>query len=389
MGSLRQIVLGTACLALGAFLVAGAAYAQSGDAASSAAEFKRAYDSALTGAAGNDTLDPAYELLGVAGNARERNAKDMANGAADAFAQLIQRATAAALKKGGSVAQDTLDQMVDLRFFAETTQLEKTTTALDVALRTLFPAVAKANEQRIDTAANWDDRVSALRDLIGLQASATQIKLDDVAASLAVGVDTRLTGADAVATADPDTAERARKAGEVEELKRARVDQLNEATANNINAVAKQMQSSGRTAGSSQVTRSEAETDVPEDMAEGDGSCMETGYRTKRSAAGAQSTPDASRRAHDRDCINSGRVPATSRCSTDNLTMVCYSAIQDGERITYIYSDTPADSYFRKSCPAGDVLAGNKVPKDGAPFRSSDIKLAFVCAPAGSDISGD
>ncbi|TAL01179.1 MAG: hypothetical protein EPO08_11180 [Rhodospirillaceae bacterium] len=394
MSSLRYLILGFAGLVLGVVLAGSvAAWAQPGDNAASAADFKSAYDAAITDAKGSESLDPAYELLGVAGNARQRNLTDMATGAANAFSDLIQRAATAALRKGGSVAQDTLDQLVDLRFFAGTTQIEKPATALDAAMRSLFPVVAKTLESRADSAPNWEDKLGALRDLASLQASATQVMLDDMATPIAAAFDTRVAAAETSATAEEDTAERARRLGALTELKRSRTDQVNDAATNNVSAVAQQMGSSGRTAGTSPLQRSEAGADVPAELIEGEGSCIETGYHLENgNPAGSQQivpTDPELRRIHDRDCVNSGRVPSTDRCSMSNLSLLCYARLPGGEKITYAYRDTPADAYFKKTCAADDLVPADKIPKSGVSFHSPGVRLAFVCAPAGSETAGD
>lgn len=362
-------------------LASVAAHAAAPDAAA-AVDFKQAYESAMANAKGADTLDPAYELLGVAGNARERNLKDMADGAATAFDDLVQRATATALHKGGSTAQDALDQMVDLRFFAETTQIEKTVSTLDAAMRQLFPVVAKGIEQRLDTAQNWDDKLTALRDLATIEASSTQVLLSDVATPIGASFDRHIAALEAKANAQQDAAEHARELSDIEEVKRSRNDQISDATANNVSAVAKQMQTSGRTAGSAQVMRSEAGSDLPAELTEAEGSCIETGYHADKNIADM-------RRTHDRDCVNSGRVPIRGRCSLGGLSMICYGQAQDSEKITYVYSGTVAETYFRKTCAEADRVPASKVPPNGASFRDPAMKLAFTCAPSGSDVGGD
>jgi hypothetical protein len=336
----------------------------------------------MANAKGADTLDPAYELLGVAGNARARNLKDMADGAAGAFADLMQRATASAQRKGGSAAQDTLDQMVDLRFFAETTQIEKTVSTLDAAMRQLFPAVAKGIEQRLDATQSWDDKLTALRDLATIEASSTQVLLTDVASPIGATFDRHISALEAKANAHADAAERARELSDIEEVKRSRAEQIADATANNVSAVAKQMQSSGRTAGSSQVMRSEAGSDLPAELTEAEGSCIETGYPPDKNMADM-------RRTHDRDCVNSGRVPIRGHCAVASLSMICYGHVPGGEKITYVYSGTVAETYFRKACAEADRVPSANVPPNGASFRDAGMKLAFTCAPSGSDAGGD
>jgi hypothetical protein len=362
----------------GVLLSAGApAHAQMPN-PTSQTEFKQAYESAMADAQGSDSLDPAYELLGVAGNAHIQNLNDMANKAAEAFASLIQRATLAAHRKGGGYLQDTLDQMAELRFTAETTRLPRTTEALDNALRTLFPAVAHTIEQRADTAATWDEEITALHDLVNLEASATQLKLADVVKPISMAVDTRVASMESAAGSDADTDARTKKLGEIADFKHTRTDQLREAAANDVNTVAHQIETGDEEGGRRQV-KSEDGGPGSEDLLEAEGSCVETGFRIPDSAP----PPDAdTHRAQQRECINSDRVPVNGRCSTDNLSLVCYTRIQDGERITYAYRGTAAEAYLRQACPAEDLVPGVKVPKTGAAFRAPDIQLAFVCAPS-------
>jgi hypothetical protein len=384
MSPLRRLTLHVTCFALGAAMMLSNAWGQTADTTESPAEFKHAYETAMADAKGRDTLDPAYELLGVAGSAHERGLNDLAANAAGAFADLVQRATATATRKGGSTAQDTLDELVDLRFFAETTHLDKATGALDTAMRMLFPVAAKTSAHRAESSAAWDEKLSALRELAGLQASATQVMLADAAKNIAENFTAQVAVLSGQAAAETDEVERGRKLADVEELKRSHDEQISDATNNNVTTIAQQILSSGR---SSQMLHSEADADLPQDLAEGDGSCIETGYRVDHSAT---AVPDAElHRRHDRECINSGRVPTTSRCTTANLSFVCYSRLQNGEKITYVYRNTAAESYFRKSCPNEDAVPGNKVPRGGASFRNNDVKLVLICAPAGSDTTAD
>jgi len=381
MAWLRFPALRVAGMTFGAMLaMIHATFAQMPTAASSAADFKVTYDAAMAEARETEALDPAYELLGVAGNARTQNLNDMANSAADAFAALIQRATLAAQRKGAGYLQDTLDQLVDLRFFAETTRIPRATQALDTAMRALFAPVARGVEQQMDAAATWEDKTTALRELVSLEASATQVKLADVAKSIGAGVDMRLTSQTTAASMVADPAERQQKLKEIEDFKHTRSEQIREAAANDMSKVAQQIESGG-SEGSTRQPRSEDGGPVSEDLLDADGSCVETGLRLTEQMPISESDLH---RAQQRECVNSGRVPTTERCSTANLSFVCYTRITDGERITYAYRGTAAEAYFRQACAAGDLVPGMQVAKNGAPFRSPDVQLSTVCAPSGS-----
>jgi hypothetical protein len=360
-------------------------------AATDIADLRHAYDDALASARGSDSLDPAFELLGVAGTAHGRKVQDVDDGATRAFIDLVQRATAAAHKKGGSLARDTLDQFVDLRFFAHTSEIEAAMAALDGAMRDLFPVVSTSLQQQIDSASDWDDKLGALRDLAALQASAVQVLQDDVASAIGSSLDMKIAQMEQRLADESDDAERARRLGDLAELKRSRADQINDARANNVNAVAGQANDPDQIGNRVQ---SEAGAAVPPDLAAGDESCIETAYlapERKPAIAGKLFEPSdpSLHRVHDRDCVNSGRVPSTVRCSTANLALACYAPLPGGEKITYVYRNTPEEAYFRKSCAADGLVPGTKIPSNGAPFRRPDVALAFVCAPSGSDNAGD
>src|SRR4051812_7975847 len=63
-----------------------------------AADLQGAFAEAAHDAKISDDLDPAYELLGIADNAQQKNFPQIAAKAAAAFADLVKRATTKALK---------------------------------------------------------------------------------------------------------------------------------------------------------------------------------------------------------------------------------------------------------------------------------------------------
>ena len=363
MSSHRSRTCSLALAAIGLlFLIAPPALAQRGEPVQANVELQHAFDAAQTSARASDSLDPAYELLGIAGTAQARDIKPLAPNAAAAFVDLVQRATAAAQRKRGSAARDTLDQLVDLRFLAKSEEIQPAMKALDAAMRVLFPEVSEALQKSIDTAKDWDERLSLLNELASLQGSAVQVMMNDVAATIGAAFDARVATLDKIASQDADDAERARKLGGLAEAKRTRTEQTADAAANNVDAVAAHLKSGGKERGRS--------------MDAGVSSCVETGYRSKQLAQKNQAD-------HDRACVDSGRVPsAGARCPVANVSLACYGRVADGESITYVYSNTPEEAATQKSCAAADQLPANRIPASGAAFRSKDVSLAFVCAPS-------
>jgi hypothetical protein len=354
-----------------------AAQQHAGEHVESANELQATFDSAAASAKVSDGLDPAYDLLGIAGSAQARGMKPLGDKASAAFVDLVQRSAAVAQRKGGSLARDTLDQLIDLRFFARSQDVAAAMAGIDTALRGLFPFVAQAVEKRFDTATEWDEKLDALNDLASLQAAATQVLMNDLAGTTGAAFDTRLAAVQDLANQPTDETERGRRLNGVAESKRSREEQIADAKANNVETVAN-LKASGRTEESTRGNTGESVS--PELM--GETSCIETGYRPGIAAT--------QQRTHDRECVNSGRLPSTQRCPVANLSLACYQPLTNGEKIIYAYRNTPEEGYFRSKCAKDDVIPGNKVPPSGAPFRAPDVSLAFTCAPsAGADATAD
>ena len=339
---------------------------------SAAADLRVAFREAAREAKTSDDLDPGYELLGIAQTAQQQNLPQIAAEAATAFADLVKRATAKALKTGGSAAEDTLDQFVDLRFMARTANLPLPQAALDDAMASLFPPVAMAVKRKFDDAPDWSAKLNFADDLADLQASATQIMKEDVAREMGEAFDQKAAQLETAANDATDADERARQLEALTKTRKSRDDRIVDANANNINIVAALMQNqSERTADAG--SRAPSEVDVPEELAAGTRSCIETGFTGKQDPAVL--------RGLQVNCINSGRLPAQNRCSTSNLAFLCYDAAPGGEKMTYVYRDTPEELYFRRRCGSDKMVNGAQVPSNGAPFRANNAVLAFVCAP--------
>ncbi|MBL8642452.1 MAG: hypothetical protein JNK21_00855, partial [Rhodospirillaceae bacterium] len=83
-------------------------------------ELRLALASAKRQAESSDTLDAAYELVGIAEEAQNIKNTEIATDANATLISVIEKATQAAMNAGIADAHDTLDQLVDLSFFTRT-----------------------------------------------------------------------------------------------------------------------------------------------------------------------------------------------------------------------------------------------------------------------------
>ena len=208
------------------------------------AELQRAFDSAVRQARVGSSLDNAYELLSLADTAAQYNADKIVAGAGTAFADLVRRATAAAMKpndlKSSSVdARDTLDQFVDLRSAAYSVPAAQD--ALDEGMRMLFPAVAGTIARNAAAAPTWEARLNLTADLALLQASAVQVKMTPTAHDLGAAFDSGLANLRQANEQETDTDLRARHATALLEAAKARDEHLKDAQANTIDIIAQRM----------------------------------------------------------------------------------------------------------------------------------------------------
>ena len=201
-------------------------------------ELQHAFDFAARAASRSDSLDNAYELLSIADDAQDVGASQIAAAAGAAFADLVKRATADALRNGSN-ARDTLDQFVDLRAAAYSTSAGQV--ALDDAMTSLFPVVAGGIEQTLATAATFDARLAALNDLALLQASATQAKMDTIARGLGVAFDAGAADLHKANGEETDQALQQRRAAALRDAQKSREDRISDARANNVDVVAGRM----------------------------------------------------------------------------------------------------------------------------------------------------
>jgi len=360
--SLRLLAAGLAVIVLSTSVIA---------AENDAADLRAAFTEAARTSKSSDDLDPGYELLGIAETAQKRGLTQLAEQAGTAFAELVKRASTRALKAGGAAAEDALGQFVDLRFMAKSAGLPLPQSALDDAMTTLFPPVTAAIQKRFDQAAEWDNKLQAAEDLAELQASATQVMNETQAGKIGAGFNDRAAQLEQLAGADTNAETRTAMLTELERARKSRDDRVIDAKANNLNVVAALL--AGKT-GTDAGFRAPSEVDVPEELAAGTRSCIETGFSGKQDPVLL--------RTMQVNCINSGRLPAQGRCPITDLSFLCYDAAPGGEKMTFVYRGTPEELYFQRKCGQGKLMRADEIPAGGASFRATNLALAFTCAPA-------
>lgn len=247
MPSLFRLAGFTALLALSsAFLFSADVYAAEARKAPpvdpTMVELQRAYDSATRESRAGDSLDNAYELLSLADTAQQFKATQIATGAGTAFADLVHRATASALKPGNTIARDTLDQFVDLRSAAYSVPAAQV--ALDDGMRALFPAVAGGVERKVATAETFEEKLAVVGDLAMLQASAIQVKMPAAARDLGAAFDGGITALRKSNEAEAEAEARTRHLAALDDALKARDEHLKDASANTIDIIAQRMQAS-------------------------------------------------------------------------------------------------------------------------------------------------
>lgn len=348
-----------------------------GAAPDATADLLGAYEDAAHDAKLSDDLDPTYELLGIAETAQMQNFPQIAAKAATAFADLVKRATVKALKTDGSktgvsTTEDTLDQFVDLRFVARSANLPLPQAALDEAMASLFPRVSAGLQRKIDETGPWPDKLKYVDELGDLQASATQILKEDVAHDIGAAFELKMAQLETFVGQEPNDDERGRLMEGLAKVRKSRASRIVDANVNNIDVVAALLRSDAEKSVDDR-SRTRSEMNVPEDLAAGVGSCIETGFTGKQDPLQVRSMK--------LDCINSGRLPAEGHCPTANLSFLCYDAAPGGEKVTYVYRGTPDEAYFQHKCSADNILKPEKVPASGGSFRTANAVLGFTCAP--------
>jgi hypothetical protein len=326
-------------------------------------------------------LDAAYELLGVTDVAMRANEPDIASRAAEALIGTVDRALAASAQASAGEAQDTLDQLLDLKFSASASGIDNVLTTIDRAMKTLIPQIGSERRMRVDTDEDWESRVQSLAALADLQSTAAQATLTDEAAGVGLIFDSAWDQLKATADGESDPGAKMARLDILDAVRLTREERLADALANNVRAVAEEMRASGDDRNS---FADDGGTDFalgfgPETSGVEESTCVETGTL----ATEISTTPASPLDALQRDCAMSGRAPSAARCSTRELSFVCYEALGASESIIYVYRNSPEEEELRRSCGAENLLEPANVPGDGVAFRNSQMKLSLTCAPVG------
>jgi hypothetical protein len=333
-------------------------------------DLRAALDNAKAQASSRQDLDDAYELIGIAEEANRGGDTAIATDAVAAFTGVIERAASRARTASFADGQDTLDQLVDLTFFARTNDIVAAESVLRISLRQLFPELLGAARKALDATADWPQQVELLAAIGEMQAAAARVKLDQEADDIGVIFDAE------TAKRDPLVADQPERAKDIAELRRVRDEQLAEAIANNVDAVAEEMRSAVPD-GSDGGEIGEA---MPADLSFGDTSCIETGMLPPDDAPETWQAPTLMLKRLGDECVLSGREPRTDRCDTRNLVFVCQVPGRESERITYVYRNTPEETYMRRACE-GAVIEAAKLPTSGPQFLNAASRLVFTCGP--------
>lgn len=328
-----------------------------------------------------NNLDAAYELLGVADVAMRAHEPEIAARAAEALIATVDRALAASAQAPVSEVQDTLDQLLDLKFSASASGIDNVLKTIDHGMKALIPQIGNELRAQVDEQEDWETRVQFLAALADLQSTAAQATLNDEADNVGIIFDIAWDELKGTADAESDSSTKQARLDTLDAVRQTREERLADAVANNVRAVAEEMRANGDDRHS---FADDGGTDFdlgfgPQATGMEESTCVETGILGADAAAPPASPLDALRR----DCAMSGRAPSAARCSTRELSFVCYEALGGSESITYVYRNTPEEEELRRSCGAENLIEPANVPGDGAAFRNAQMKLSLTCAPVG------
>jgi hypothetical protein len=245
-------------------------------------------------------------------------------------------------------------------------------------MTSLFPTVTDTLKHKVDTAGTFADKLKYVDTLGDLQASATQIMKEDAAHDISAAFDQKIAQLEGMARDQTNAEAREQMTESLAKTRHTREERMADARANNLNVVAELLRNETDKSFDGGIGgRNHAETAESENMTAGVNSCIETGFT-------GQQDPTLLR-SMKLDCINSGRLPAEGRCSTRNLSFLCYDDAAGTEKLTYVYRGTPDEEYFEHKCDANRVVKADKVPSSGALFRKANAVLGFTCAPPSAE----
>lgn len=331
------------------------------------ARLQGALEAAQANVFGVNGLDAAYELLAVTDAATRSGAADVATQSGASLLSVIERATASSETAGGSAAQDSIDQLLDLKFSAGSSGLEAIVGAIDIAMQRLMTVAEAAQVATIESNGDWDARIDALTALGDLQASAAQANLAADAERIGRAFDRAF----ATVSEDAHNVTGSDRVVALNAIRTGRDERLADAASNNVQTVAAELRAAEQSADDDIDLAGASDLDAAME----DSTCVETGLTEASQGRGLE--------AIERDCMLSGHTTSAARCTTRNLSFVCYKADAGGESLTYVYRGTPEEDDLRIACGTGNILESMSVPVDGAPYRSANTRHALTCAPIG------
>lgn len=322
-------------------------------------------------------LDAAYELVGLADAAQQQNAAEIASEATTLLNTVLTRASEAAMTASIPEAHDAVDQLVDLSFFARTSQVTGADATLQKSLRALLPKVAQDVRAEMagagTNAATWPTALTHLTTLGELQAAATLTMLSDLAQAIGRDFDSEAAKLEALARKDARADE---LLADVKAARTGRDSQLAEAKANDLAAVAAEISGPGRGG------RDRAADGSSGGDADVDHTCTETGVLDQEGNMYANQSEVAKL---EEECINSGRLPTEDRCPAPNRVYACRESLSPTmERLIYVYRGTPEERMVKSGCK-GDILEPGQLSGKTPAFKNTAMRRVVTCMPLGED----
>lgn len=348
--------------------------------AQSARELRASLDSAKRQAAETKGLDAAYELIGIVDAAQTTKLPDVAADALNILNGVLERAAQAAVNAPVEDAQDILDQLVDLSFFARTSNITGADAVLQKSLRALFPKMISdiriSLTKPISQPEQWSSSLVTLSMLGELQAAATLVMMDDIAASIAQIYDSEASRLSGLATQIADTSQREKTVADLIDGRKIRAEQVGDARKNNLTTVAAEMAKPGR-----KQPKDEESAEASADLSDSSQACTEVGMIAPPSMSSNWDGLQDILPKLEEECVLSGRTPTENRCPGRNLTFVCRELTNEStERLIYVYEGTPEERTMREKCK-GDRLAALQLTGVGAVFKNTAMRRILTCAP--------
>lgn len=344
-------------------------------------ELRAALDDAKRDAAEDNGIDAAYKLVGIAEAAQSAQSMEITHEAVAALTTVIQRATQKALNLPLEDAQDTLDQLVDLAFFARSSKVESADAVFQGTVRTLLPKLIDDARTVLAVASpqpeTWQSSMATLRLVSELQSAATLMMMDDLANQAGTIFRTESERLAALLEQLPDTSLRQAAQADLDKARQLHDELIADARANNLNTIVAEMTKSDRLA----VT-DEDSAEAGADLGEISQVCTETGTIVPAGMGSNREGLQDILLKLEEECVLSGRTPTENRCHARNFSFVCREQLDDtSERITYVYANTPEERSMLEGCK-GDRLTPSQVAAAGiSVFKNTAMRRILTCAP--------